>query len=50
MKDGEDAGLEIITGDSTYCSVTIPDDCIALQIGECLQIHSGGRLLATPHI
>lgn len=29
--------------------VHIPDDCIAVQIGEAAQILSGGRLAATPH-
>jgi isopenicillin N synthase-like dioxygenase len=29
--------------------VTIPEDCLAFQIGETAQIHSGGILQATPH-
>jgi hypothetical protein len=29
--------------------VFIPDDCMGMQIGECLQIISGGLLVATPH-
>ena len=31
------------------CKVYIPSDCMGMQIGECLQIISGGLLVATPH-
>jgi isopenicillin N synthase-like dioxygenase len=29
--------------------VSIPSDCLGIQIGECLQVVSGGLLVATPH-
>jgi hypothetical protein len=29
--------------------VSIPSDCLGIQVGECLQIISGGLLVATPH-
>jgi len=29
--------------------VPIPADCLAFQIGETAQIHSGGLMQATPH-
>uniref|UniRef100_A0A6B2L8N5 Non-haem dioxygenase N-terminal domain-containing protein n=1 Tax=Arcella intermedia TaxID=1963864 RepID=A0A6B2L8N5_9EUKA len=29
--------------------ISIPKDCLAFQIGECAQIHTGGVLRATPH-
>ena len=34
---------------SELIKITIPPDCIAFQIGETAQIHSGGILQATPH-
>jgi isopenicillin N synthase-like dioxygenase len=46
--DSPDWGL-LIYKNNTIFSVTIPKDCIGIQIGECLQIHSGGKLVATPH-
>ena len=43
------AGLYIKSRNGESVQVKIPADCIAYQIGECMQIHSGGLLLATPH-
>lgn len=31
------------------CRVDIPEDCMAVQLGECVQIITGGVLTATPH-
>jgi len=44
-----EAGLYVQnrTGDSIH--VTIPKDCLAIQIGECVQILTGGVVVATPH-
>ena len=35
--------------DGKECKVFIPSDCMGMQVGECLQIVSGGLLVATPH-
>ena len=43
------AGLYIMDRTGTVTKVDIPDDCMAVQIGECLQIVTGGRVVATPH-
>ena len=50
------AGLYVMDRSSTSCEsqnrllkVNIPYDCCAIQIGECVQIISGGTLCATPH-
>lgn len=45
----DSAGLWIADRDGSECKVAIPDDCMGMQIGECLQIISGGLLVATPH-
>jgi hypothetical protein len=29
--------------------VAIPEDCVAFQVGEVLQVLSGGTMMATPH-
>ena len=42
-------GLYIRTRKSELIKVNIPSDCLAFQIGETAQIHSGGILQATPH-
>jgi isopenicillin N synthase-like dioxygenase len=42
-------GLYVRNRKSELIKVTIPADCIAFQIGETAQIHSGGILQATPH-
>ena len=44
------AGLYIKSRSNDFVHVKIPADCLAFQIGECMQIHSGGMLLATPHM
>jgi len=43
------AGLWIVNRGSSPVKVSIPADCMAVQCGECLQIISGGLLVATPH-
>lgn len=37
------------TTEQTVLKVTIPGDCLAIQMGECAQIMSGGIVRATPH-
>ena len=44
-----DAGLYIQDRNGTVTQIRIPDDCMAIQIGECLQIVTGGMVVATPH-
>jgi len=44
-----DAGLYIRTRGKQLLKVSIPANCLAFQIGETSQIHSGGHLVATPH-
>jgi len=44
-----DAGLHIMDRRGVVTQVDIPEDCMAVQIGECLQIISGGKVVATPH-
>jgi isopenicillin N synthase-like dioxygenase len=43
------SGLYIRSRSGTLVKVTIPEDCLAFQIGETACIHSGGLLQATPH-
>jgi isopenicillin N synthase-like dioxygenase len=43
------AGLHIQTRDGLVVKVEIPSDCMAIQLGEAMQILSGGVLAATPH-
>lgn len=43
-----DAGLYVATRQGTF-RVEIPSDCMAVQMGECTQIVSGGVFSATPH-
>ena len=43
------AGLYILSRRGELVKVSIPADCVAYQIGETAQIHSGGLLQATPH-
>mmetsp|Transcript_23272 Transcript_23272/g.23929 ORF Transcript_23272/g.23929 Transcript_23272/m.23929 type:complete len:365 (+) Transcript_23272:80-1174(+) len=45
----EHAGLWIADRESQERKITIPSDCLGIQVGECLQIISGGLLVATPH-
>ncbi|GAX83909.1 hypothetical protein CEUSTIGMA_g11333.t1 [Chlamydomonas eustigma] len=44
-----DAGLYIRDRSGAIVKAKIPQDCIAFQVGETMQIHSGGLLHATPH-
>lgn len=44
------AGLYVRMRNGETVKVKIPSDCIAFQIGETAQIHSGGILQATPHM
>lgn len=44
-----EAGLYVIARSGESIHVTIPQDCMAVQIGECLQILTGGVVVATPH-
>ena len=43
------AGLYIVDQANTIVQVTIPPDCMAVQMGECVQILTGGAVVATPH-
>ena len=45
----KDGGLHIKDRNNNFVKVDIPEDCIAFQIGEILQILSGNKLIATPH-
>lgn len=56
MRDGKmvanpdcSSGLHIKTRHGAVVKVDIPDDHMAFQVGEVLQILSGGALMATPH-
>ncbi|CAE8693924.1 unnamed protein product, partial [Polarella glacialis] len=44
-----DAGLWVVSRDGNAVPVKIPSDCMAIQVGECLQVVTGGELVATPH-
>lgn len=44
-----DAGLFAYSRNAEIFKIDIPEDCLAFQIGETAQIHSGGLLVATPH-
>ncbi|GFR46408.1 hypothetical protein Agub_g7990 [Astrephomene gubernaculifera] len=43
------AGLYIRDRQGRVVRAVIPPDCLAFQVGEALQVHSGGLLMATPH-
>lgn len=43
------AGLYVVNRDGDSVKVDIPEDCMAVQMGECCQIVTGGILQATPH-
>jgi isopenicillin N synthase-like dioxygenase len=43
------AGLYVTDRSGASIHVTIPEDCMAVQIGECVQILTGGVVAATPH-
>ena len=44
-----EAGLYVTNRSGESIHVKIPDDCMAVQIGECVQILTGGVVVATPH-
>jgi len=43
------AGLYVVDREGESVKVDIPSDCMAVQLGECVQIVTGGALSATPH-
>ena len=43
------AGLIVMNRNGKTIKVDIPEDCMAVQIGECLQIITGGIVVSTPH-
>lgn len=43
------SGLYIRSRGGVLTKVSIPVDCLAFQIGEALQLATGGKLRATPH-
>jgi len=43
------AGLVVMDRNGNTTKVDVPEDCMAVQIGECLQIITGGNVVATPH-
>lgn len=45
----EEAGLYIVDRNDRVLRVEVPGDCMAIQIGECTQILTGGAVIATPH-
>mmetsp|Transcript_47231 Transcript_47231/g.57185 ORF Transcript_47231/g.57185 Transcript_47231/m.57185 type:complete len:141 (-) Transcript_47231:203-625(-) len=45
----DDTGLYVKTRSGVVVKVSIPQDCLAFQVGETTQIHTGGVLRATPH-
>lgn len=57
LKDASTVGLHIVSREhgsnddvtSAVRKVSIPHDCMAIQIGECTQIITGGSVVATPH-
>ena len=49
IKEPEYSGLYTINKENKIIKVNIPEDCIAIQIGEIFQILSNGLLKATPH-
>ena len=49
VKSPKDAGLFIKDRNNNLVKVDIPEDAIAFQIGEIIQILSGGEIIATPH-
>jgi isopenicillin N synthase-like dioxygenase len=45
----EAAGLYVMNRMNQVQRVVIPPDCMAVQMGECTQIVTGGAVVATPH-
>jgi hypothetical protein len=44
-----EAGLYIVDRHDVTHRIQIPPDCMAIQMGECTQIVTGGTVTATPH-
>ena len=44
-----EAGLYVTQRNGKAIHVDIPNECMAVQLGECTQIVTGGLLVATPH-
>ena len=44
-----EAGLYVVDRTNVARRVELPSDCMAVQIGECTQILTGGAVVATPH-
>ena len=44
-----DAGLYVVDRNDSVVHVTLPPDCMAIQMGECVQILTGASVVATPH-
>ena len=46
----DNCGLHVkVPTNGSICKVDIPEDCVAIQLGETFQVLSGGLLRATPH-
>ena len=43
------AGLYAVDRSGRTVRVNVPEDCMAVQIGECTQVITGGAVIATPH-
>ena len=43
------AGLYVVASGDTHVQVRIPEDHLGFQLGQSIQIESGGTLMATPH-
>mmetsp|Transcript_3472 Transcript_3472/g.4613 ORF Transcript_3472/g.4613 Transcript_3472/m.4613 type:complete len:420 (-) Transcript_3472:21-1280(-) len=43
------AGLYVVDRNDVSQHILLPEDCMAVQIGECTQIVTGGAVVATPH-
>ena len=41
--------VELSIFDVEAVRVKIPADCMAIQVGECTQVVTGGEFVATPH-
>lgn len=44
-----EAGLYVVDRQDRVVQVRLPSDCMAIQMGECTQILTGGAVVATPH-
>jgi len=47
--DPDGAGLWVVKRDGDSVHVKLPRDCMAVQVGECTQVVTGGMFVATPH-